>query len=191
MPGQLVTTPGGFPYQQFPHPFAGSNSERQSVGDPGHCEDCVSVGHLVALPDLGCGDVGCTNDHSQQDEPATDAATLAEPAQPEPGSIAAERAEREQAKAQLAAMTAPATYVVGDYVTFVLVANVTATVQITELTAAGSTSYAFSNGQIGGHDNHRVLSLWRPASAAEIELYQAHAVDRLGERIALPRGDRW
>lgn len=54
-----------FPYRQIPHPDLpeGSNPERQSVGDPGHCEDCVSVGHVVAHPELGCGDVGCYSDH--------------------------------------------------------------------------------------------------------------------------------
>lgn len=56
---------GRFPYRQFPHQYCGSNAERQSVGDPGHCEDCVSVGHLVAHPELGCGDVGCTKDHPE------------------------------------------------------------------------------------------------------------------------------
>ena len=56
-------TPGNFPYSQFPHRYAGSDTERQGRGDPGHCEDCVSVGHVEAHPDLGCGDVGCTADH--------------------------------------------------------------------------------------------------------------------------------
>lgn len=56
-------TQGRFPYRQAPHRYAGSNSERQSVGDPGHCEDCCSVGHVVAHPDLGCGDVGCEQEH--------------------------------------------------------------------------------------------------------------------------------
>lgn len=54
-----------FPYRQFPHQFCGSNPERQLVGDSGHCEDCVSVGHIVAHPELGCGDVGCTRDHPE------------------------------------------------------------------------------------------------------------------------------
>lgn len=52
-----------FPYRQFPHAYAGSNSERQSVGDPGHCESCVSVGHIAAHPYCGCADVGCDSDH--------------------------------------------------------------------------------------------------------------------------------
>lgn len=52
-----------FPYRQQAHNLCGSNSDRQSVGDPGHCEDCCSVGHVVAHPDLGCGDVGCYSDH--------------------------------------------------------------------------------------------------------------------------------
>jgi hypothetical protein len=46
------------------HPFAGSDSERQSVGDPGHCEDCAEFGHVAAHPDLGCGDVGCNRTHA-------------------------------------------------------------------------------------------------------------------------------
>lgn len=57
-----------FPYRQFPHHYAGSDSERQSVGDPGHCEACVSVGHVVAHPDLGCGDVGCNSVHPNTGE---------------------------------------------------------------------------------------------------------------------------
>jgi hypothetical protein len=56
-------TPGGFPYRQQGHSYGGSNSDRQSVGDPGHCEDCASVGHVIAHPDLGCGDVGCYRHH--------------------------------------------------------------------------------------------------------------------------------
>lgn len=43
--------------------YCGSNPERQSVGDPGHCERCAEVGHVIAHPDLGCGDVGCTYCH--------------------------------------------------------------------------------------------------------------------------------
>lgn len=62
-------TPGGFPYRQAPHQYCGSNSDRQSVGDPGHCEDCCSVGHIIAHPDLGCGDVGCYHVHA--DKPIT------------------------------------------------------------------------------------------------------------------------
>jgi hypothetical protein len=50
----------------FPtHPRAGSNPDRESVGDPGHCELCALVGHLRAHPDYGCGDVGCTADHAE------------------------------------------------------------------------------------------------------------------------------
>jgi hypothetical protein len=51
-----------------PHAFCGSNSERQSVGDPGHCERCVEVGHVKAHPSLGCGDVGCDVGHGPEDE---------------------------------------------------------------------------------------------------------------------------
>lgn len=60
-------TPGGFPYRQMPHELCGANADRQSVGDPGHCEDCCSVGHVVAHPDLGCGDVGCYRTHGDEE----------------------------------------------------------------------------------------------------------------------------
>lgn len=50
------------------HPHAGADSERASVGDPGHCEVCAILGHVAAHPDYGCGDVQCTSDH---DEPVT------------------------------------------------------------------------------------------------------------------------
>ncbi|WP_026316742.1 hypothetical protein [Actinokineospora enzanensis] len=106
------------------------------------------------------------------------------------GGWAAERARREQANQQLVAMTAPAAYREGDYVTFVLVANVTATVRIVEIDDDGGTSYAFSNGQIGAYRDHRVLTLWRVATPDEVELFEAHAVDQLGERVALPVGAR-
>lgn len=46
--------------------YCGNNPDRQSVGDPGHCEDCCSVGHIVAHPDLGCGDVQCYSDHDDE-----------------------------------------------------------------------------------------------------------------------------
>lgn len=49
------------------HPRAGSNKDRQSVGDPGHCERCAEVGHVRAHPSLGCGDVGCESAHGQDD----------------------------------------------------------------------------------------------------------------------------
>lgn len=48
---------------QAAHRYCGSNADRQSLGCPGHCEDCCSVGHVLAHPDLGCGDVGCYSDH--------------------------------------------------------------------------------------------------------------------------------
>lgn len=52
---------------RFPAPpstlHAGSSSERQRVGLPGHCEPCAQYGHVVAHPDFGCGDVGCTSGH--------------------------------------------------------------------------------------------------------------------------------
>lgn len=50
---------------EHPHAYAGSSSDRQSVGDPGHCEDCCSLGHVEAHPDLGCGDVGCDRLHPE------------------------------------------------------------------------------------------------------------------------------
>ncbi|MET9263746.1 hypothetical protein [Amycolatopsis sp. NPDC004079] len=56
---------GRFPYRQHPHPLCGSNTARQENGDPGHCEDCCSVGHALAHPDLGCGDVGCYQAHDE------------------------------------------------------------------------------------------------------------------------------
>ena len=49
------------------HPYAGTNSDRQGVGLPGHASDCAQVGHVRAHPNLGCGDVGCTSAHSPDD----------------------------------------------------------------------------------------------------------------------------
>lgn len=74
------------------HPLAGSNKERQEVGDPGHCERCAEVGHVRAHRSLGCGDVGCTSAHAPGDpadqppitlSPAQEAALLAFSRQPE------------------------------------------------------------------------------------------------------------
>lgn len=53
--------------------FAGSNPARQSVGLPGHCEDCAQVGHVKAHPELGCTDVGCYSHHDEPSEPVTPA----------------------------------------------------------------------------------------------------------------------
>ena len=53
--------------------YTGSNPERQSVGLPGHCEDCAEHGHVAAHPDLGCSDVGCDSAHPE--EPDTTAAS--------------------------------------------------------------------------------------------------------------------
>lgn len=50
--------------------FTGSNSERQSVGQPGHCDDCADRGHVAAHPDLGCSDVGCHSVHPEEPESA-------------------------------------------------------------------------------------------------------------------------
>lgn len=58
--------------------FAGSNSERQSVGDPGHCERCAEVGHVKAHPELGCGDVGCYANHDEPSDPVTSADLVSE-----------------------------------------------------------------------------------------------------------------
>lgn len=52
--------PGYPPTTRLP---CGSDSKRQSVGDPGHCEACATFGHVAAHPDFGCGDVGCDADH--------------------------------------------------------------------------------------------------------------------------------
>lgn len=46
--------------------YTGSNTARQEVGLPGHCDDCAAHGHVAAHPTLGCGDVGCTETHDQQ-----------------------------------------------------------------------------------------------------------------------------
>lgn len=48
---------------QQSHPYAGVNTDRQGVGDPGHCENCAHLGHVAAHPDMGCGDVGCESGH--------------------------------------------------------------------------------------------------------------------------------
>lgn len=45
--------------------YTGSDKARQEIGDPGHCERCVEVGHVLAHPDLGCGDVGCARGHEE------------------------------------------------------------------------------------------------------------------------------
>jgi hypothetical protein len=47
------------------HPYAGHSKERAERGDPGHCERCCQLGHVVAHPKLGCGDVGCTKGHKE------------------------------------------------------------------------------------------------------------------------------
>lgn len=46
------------------HPYAGTDKIRAERGDPGHCWVCAIVGHVVAHPDRGCGDVSCDRDHT-------------------------------------------------------------------------------------------------------------------------------
>lgn len=55
------------PADAAPHTYAGSDKARQGEGKSGHCDDCVKVGHVVAHPDLGCGDVGCNAYHPEAD----------------------------------------------------------------------------------------------------------------------------
>lgn len=45
------------------HKYCGSSKDRQEIGLPGHCDACCTVGHVVAHPDYGCGDVGCEQYH--------------------------------------------------------------------------------------------------------------------------------
>ena len=45
------------------HRLGGSDSERQSVGIPGHCDVCAVLGHVAAHPNYGCADVGCAITH--------------------------------------------------------------------------------------------------------------------------------
>lgn len=52
----------------WPHRYSGSNQDRQSRGDPGHCERCVEHGHVRAHPNLGCADVGCYAKHGPEEE---------------------------------------------------------------------------------------------------------------------------
>ena len=65
----------GYGRPPFPtHSRAGSNSDRQSVGLPGHCERCAEIGHVTAHPNLGCSDVGCDSPHGPdypEDPPVT------------------------------------------------------------------------------------------------------------------------
>jgi hypothetical protein len=50
--------------------YVGTNTDRQSVGLPGHCERCVREGHVAAHPALGCADVGCLDSHTANDQPS-------------------------------------------------------------------------------------------------------------------------
>lgn len=47
---------------------AGTDKDRQERGLPGHCDDCVDLGHVIAHPDMGCGDVGCGRYHLEKEE---------------------------------------------------------------------------------------------------------------------------
>lgn len=49
------------------HPYCGSDGDRAYRGDPGHCWVCAVVGHVVAHPERGCGDVKCESDHADDD----------------------------------------------------------------------------------------------------------------------------
>ena len=60
------------PYIPPTYVFAGSDSARQAVGLPGHCETCAAISHIAAHPDLGCADVGCDRNH----EPAVTEAVI-------------------------------------------------------------------------------------------------------------------
>lgn len=59
----LWRTAGG--HASFPPTalYAGSNSDRQCAGRPGHCSVCAIIGHVEAHPEFGCGDVGCNHSH--------------------------------------------------------------------------------------------------------------------------------
>lgn len=48
--------------------YTGRNAQRQSIGQPGHCDKCAEVGHIKAHPHLGCSDVGCTSSHNETPE---------------------------------------------------------------------------------------------------------------------------
>lgn len=58
-----MVDPSGTGTQPATASYAGNNSERQSVGLPGHCDRCAQLGHVAAHSDLGCSDVGCTLAH--------------------------------------------------------------------------------------------------------------------------------
>lgn len=45
--------------------YPGRDSDRQSVGKPGHCSDCARIGHVAAHLDFGCSDVGCDRAHDE------------------------------------------------------------------------------------------------------------------------------
>lgn len=43
--------------------YVGSDPERQTIGLPGHCDQCATTGHIRAHPKRGCADVGCNSSH--------------------------------------------------------------------------------------------------------------------------------
>lgn len=79
--GQIPPEAGNAPEPELPgepmdpivlppvHPYAGSNPARQGAGSPGHCGMCMTEGHLVAHPNAGCADVGCTVVHGGGESP--------------------------------------------------------------------------------------------------------------------------
>ena len=47
----------------YDQPMIGLFAGRSPDGNGPHCARCAEVGHVVAHPDLGCGDVGCVQGH--------------------------------------------------------------------------------------------------------------------------------
>lgn len=50
------------------HLYAGTNTKRQLIGLPGHCDACATDGHVRTHPNLGCADVGCVREHTPSTE---------------------------------------------------------------------------------------------------------------------------
>lgn len=66
-PPSPTPQPGGTRIVVYP----GRNSDRQSVGLPGHCEQCAEHGHIVAHPEYGCSEVGCYSSHENDPTPTS------------------------------------------------------------------------------------------------------------------------